>query len=835
MWETPSPNAEKTSPPAPNGDDTWMDLGGEELEQQEDEPTIQHCNAVLKISPPLPYGSGAPAAAKGDDAPIDLGGDELEQQEEDQIVQPPPKAASTSSKGKEKAVENTAHGSLALGEAGRTAIQDALEGAADDDEFASNVLSLLKAVIEAEKAAGMGPGEAGITIGRQKLYRDDVLSLYCLDGQEGAAWFREGIINALLTLEESHGPASVHIESDFALWFEDRYTAVLDRDIEKAEGDGSAPETGWPFIDLRDHHSRILASLNPSGVHWVAVEISIPLEEDAPMKLIYYNSMSRMTVEDPTFVAATQTLPKLLYLASLRPGSPLAGFNPHTLIVEEAQCPQQVGSWDCGPFSVYFLAKRLHNERIRRTSTNYFHQRDMGRRLRRACAKVLHMNHARDARTSLKEAFAETEPEPLEDEGDTDADLDAQIAALAAAAAADANSTTSGEADGQEGSLLIGTDLRPVIRFEIGAASRSVRTIILIIRWSSQPWFWRTYCLHVQAAGGTVDLGRFRTVVESLARERLAIYLEACGDVTAIEDLHIIVYAGTGIHTRFVPCSVDEAVEEAAEKAAEKAAKKATEKAAKKAAEANGFLQCPIKPCDKRWSKVKGKTLTRLLRHLWNHMPHPIQSVDSEGKITYRCPIGSCKFENSSKKPKDSVSAHISKTHAQVWLEEQMAKGLCIVPPELKELLEDGSESQCPYCGHSFTGTSAEDNLNYHMKRLHFREDNLPGWFTCEHVDEIDLGRSWDELQPGLQARLISSWGSDTGSLLGHLISMKKWGFAAHVSNLQRLYKHTKLEFTDELECTTELELTNDLEFTNQLEFTNVPLFQEHSEDHMET
>jgi len=164
-----------------------MDLGGEELEQQEDEPTIQHYNAVLKISPPLPCGSGAPAAAKGDDAPIDLAGDELELQEEDEIFQPPPKAASTSSKGKAKAVENTAHGSLALGNAQRTAIQDALEGAAEDDEFASNVLSLLKAVIQAEEAHGLKPGETGITIGGQKLYRDDVLSLYCLDGQEGAA------------------------------------------------------------------------------------------------------------------------------------------------------------------------------------------------------------------------------------------------------------------------------------------------------------------------------------------------------------------------------------------------------------------------------------------------------------------------------------------------------------------------------------------------------------------------------------------------------------------------------------------------------------------------
>ena len=516
--------------------------------------------------------------------------------------------------------------------------------------------------------------------------------------------------------------------------------------------DGSAPETGWPFIDLKAHHSRILASLNPSGGHWVAVEISIPPQEDSPMELIYYNSMSHMTEEDPSIVAVTQTLPRLLYLASLRPGSPLAGFNPHTLIVEEALCPQQAGSWDCGPFSVYFLVKRLHNALIRRAGTSYFQRCDMGRWLRRGCAKVLHMNHVGDASISLKEMFAEPEPEPLEDDGDTDEETH-----------------PSGKVDPR---LLVGTDNRPMIRFEIGAVSNSLRTIIIIIRWSGIAWFWKTYCLRVQAAGGKLDVGRFRTVVESLARERLAIYLEACGDGTAIEDLHIIVYAGTDIHTWSVPCSIkfDEAVgpfEEAVEPFEESVepfqeAVEPFEEAVEKAAEppsANGdqSLKCPIGSCKKKWLKEDRRTLNEMLKHLQTHMPSPIQSIDSEGKIIYRCPIESCKFKSSSANAMKRTTIHIGRIHSKHWLEEQLTKGLCIVPRNLEELLEAGSDLQCPYCECSYTGTHADFNLNQHMRKSHFREDNLPGWFTCEHVHEGDLGASWDELPRFVRERLVLS------------------------------------------------------------------------------
>jgi hypothetical protein len=174
--------------------------------------------------------------------------------------------------------------------------------------------------------------------------------------------------------------------------------------------------------------------------------------------------MSSGQEKGPTYRAATEIVPKLLYLASLRPGSLLAGCKPHRPKVEEARYPQQVGDWDCGPFSLYFLTCRLYNQAMAGSEIPLTRAQrcTFGRWLRRGCAAVLYNKfHLLDEGVSLKEAFANP----------------------GAVLAAPRLPPGRGDYDGS------GSPDSTMIRLELNKKEDSVATMIIVIRWSDYPYF----------------------------------------------------------------------------------------------------------------------------------------------------------------------------------------------------------------------------------------------------------------------------------------------------------------------------------------------------------
>lgn len=656
----------------------------------------------------------------------------------------PPRSAPGTPSCNADAVKSGGGGNIALGAGDRAAIQQALDDADEDDEFASDVRFLLNAVLAAEQAEGKRAGEAGIFIANKKLFRDDILCLFLLEGREMAGWYRENTIDGMLSIELELGiHTDVHIERDFAFWFEERYTDTIDDTIEAAQADGSEPLLGWPLLELKVTHSRMLAVLNPSSAHWFVAEFFIGAGEGEPCRLVYYNSMVRMTDDNPAFVAATVTLPKVLYLASLRPGSPLAGFDPQMLVVEEADCPKQSGSWDCGPFAVYILARRLYNETIRERLVTAVQKQRHGRWIRRMCARLLLNSYeGADEDVSLTEVLWEPDLEEGAHGGGHPAP----------SGSGQAPATGNSEWRTLRGSFVS----EPMIRIEIGRPSARTVTVIIIIRWSQHAHFWFQCRLVAKAKGEEPNLDDFRIVVEAMALDRLAKYRAAAGIDEAV-DIHIIIYAGTGLKTLLLPsepvAQEDEAVEEDADN---------TDTATQVK------CRCPLCPREYQFAlKTLPSAYPTIWRHVATHMPQqPKKGLTSDGKTVHECAWDECDVKYVGKKDVTNAAKHLGIAHGKDWL---ASKKMAVVfecqcggptcprsfteKAELQKHNKSLPKTKCPCCSSTFfDGLS----LVQHMSNAHWDEPVPKGWYSCDKELQSDVtGTNWGGLHETIQKRLV--------------------------------------------------------------------------------
>lgn len=179
-----------------------------------------------------------------------------------------------------------------------------------------------------------------------------------------AAWYSDNVMDVIAKIEA----ASVR---DGGLYFDTNLGHFVTRYLADTESlitairnaaNGSISELGWPFVDLRPQHSRILATINTNGSHLAAYEVEFSRGIDQ-MKISIMNSCYNAHRTGSTY-RAWKLLGPRARLASMQPNSPLAGLDFIDIIFEEMKCPYQQNFHDCGPFSLAFLSLRLHNRKI---------------------------------------------------------------------------------------------------------------------------------------------------------------------------------------------------------------------------------------------------------------------------------------------------------------------------------------------------------------------------------------------------------------------------------------------------------------------------------------
>jgi hypothetical protein len=133
----------------------------------------------------------------------------------------------------------------------RQIVKDAIiEVSTNGDEFATQVYDLLQAVIDDEFRTHKPEGQHGLAIPENsKLYRDDVYSLYCVHGEEGAAWYTDAVINTLLDVEAPHVP-DVYVERNIVWWLQ----AEMRVSSEKPHGSSSTVVSSvvWSLMEPRN-------------------------------------------------------------------------------------------------------------------------------------------------------------------------------------------------------------------------------------------------------------------------------------------------------------------------------------------------------------------------------------------------------------------------------------------------------------------------------------------------------------------------------------------------------------------------------------------------------
>ncbi|KAH5280496.1 hypothetical protein HBI72_020880 [Parastagonospora nodorum] len=278
-----------------------------------------------------------------------------------------------------------------------------IDNATPDDLLARTVLNLLTFMRESAESSGVPLSRYGFTIAPEwTLHLGDVLSLHYLEGYENEAWFTDNVMHTVLDLETGK-PDDVHIECHLDHFLSGDYGEIWETQLAAANR-GEEPALGWPLTDMKATHNRMVAVINPSAAHWVAVEFIRATATNEPTRLLYYNSLQSASEKGPTYNAVTKLLPQVIYLASLRPNSSLAGFDPHKLEVEVVPCPQQYGSFDCGPFALYFATKRIYDKPVWRDLYDEDEKHEFGQYLRRQCAYVLQNNRmGADHLLSLRE------------------------------------------------------------------------------------------------------------------------------------------------------------------------------------------------------------------------------------------------------------------------------------------------------------------------------------------------------------------------------------------------------------------------------------------------
>ncbi|KAL6705017.1 hypothetical protein ACN47E_007420 [Coniothyrium glycines] len=410
-------------------------------------------------------------------------------------------------------------------------IRAALEATPTGDEFAEKTLSLLEAIDK--------KGHISL-VKEHSLRKSDILCIACVKDRENSAWFTEGLIDTLVALEGNTVP-DVHLETDLSHFLEEAYVeGSLSDDIEKASN-GEDPLLGFPFVDMKQEHTRILGIVNPTRSHWITYEyLDKSQTRTGRNTLRYYTSLPTSKNRGPTYRAVTHIIPQLLYLASFRTGSPLSGFDPHALEVESASCPEQANSYDCGPFALWFLVSRLHGRSVDIVFPTPHIQKSIGDWIRKSCVHVLFDCHigVEDPRT-LEDLF-ENFP-LLKDPVASEATFLPLSSILLSR-----ESTPEAPRSHQE-------ELSPTVvrefdtrmwRIELGQRKVGTATIILVMRWSSTPgWYSQT----PHGVRDKVSLAKVKT----LANKWLNVYFNSQG--AEFQGQHIVCYAGFNIQTRVLP------------------------------------------------------------------------------------------------------------------------------------------------------------------------------------------------------------------------------------------------------------------------------------------
>jgi hypothetical protein len=279
----------------------------------------------------------------------------------------------------------------------RAAIIEAIQSAPGNDKLAGYIRPLLRDVLEA--------GTYIQTTEYWTLYVDDVLSLYYLKGQEETAWYTENVIHSVLDLEAPY-VCNVYVACHLDVFLNEDYDRMLESEL-LLTVDGKTPTVGWPFSEFLSTHTRMVVAINPSKDHWIAIEfVRATTMERA--KLFYYNSLSSSNGRQRgrSHIVATQILPKILYLASLQPGSSLEGFDGSQMDISEVPCPQQNAAFDCGAIAIYCTIKRLFDQSVDVYLPTPTMRARFGLWMREICAHMLCNNHNNEAeRTTLREAF----------------------------------------------------------------------------------------------------------------------------------------------------------------------------------------------------------------------------------------------------------------------------------------------------------------------------------------------------------------------------------------------------------------------------------------------
>jgi hypothetical protein len=601
-----------------------------------------------------------------------------------------------------------------------------------------------------------------------RLSLDDVLSLWHMRGQENAAWFTDRLMHSLLDVD-AMSVANVFVDYHLDHFLMDEYSDnLLGADINAAK-QGREPTLGWPLVDMRKEHTRILATVNPTKSHWVTVEVTLT----KPPKLLLYNSLRSASGKGPTIRRITKTLPQLLYLASLRPGSPLAGFDPHGLELEDVECPQQAGSFDCGPFSLWSALRRLYEQPVWRNLPNKAETYRFGNWLRHESARIVLDRICGGSNYSFKSLFDKDDEltEELRKKAEAEeahrlaeartAELhrlneQAQIAQYLADNNLVEHSITGGPAlpdvadsanepgiEADEGENA-DPEYTGIYRQEHGRRNDAHSTIIVVIRFSSAPRWWKE----------SAEDGAFEAAIMDIQQQRIQSYVAAAG-LPATEQ-HIIVHAAKYVLTRHMPLI---GVPRISQKELPEGADRFS-------------ASCPF--CEWTATSEKLHDIIRSAKcHYVTHRPEfscatlAAQSQPNGTGYSYRCKVDGCNHRTKSKSKRKAVlyassRDHWATEHSSAWLEEEGKSWQfrcncedCTLDGDrvwenIADFRKHGRVSiDCPVCSKKFTTTQ---KLGLHMSTNHW-DDNVPrDWHRCH----LPLpGEPWSTMRSDIRTRLI--------------------------------------------------------------------------------
>jgi hypothetical protein len=417
----------------------------------------------------------------------------------------------------------------------RKRLQDAISKGASDNALVE-VQQLL-----ASCPISFIPGDA-----TYDLDAADVLSLPYFAGSGSDSWFSDNVIYALSRIEGEY-VHDAYAELELNPWFSGTSIEDLSKYIKDAE-EGIHIQRRWPFANWKPQHNRCVAVINPSDVHWMAVEVSFA--GNSPV-VRCFNSMPIYDEEDGSYRKIVHGIPKLLCLATFRPDWPMGQFSLEDINFKHVKCPRQaIHSGDCGPLTFLCLARRLHDlpafpDQIK-LDTNKM-RAAFGQWVRERC---IHALWSRCHDTSFDTLFTEL------------VDIDG----FAAIESVDISARQAGQADSEVrvarptrltmDSLdqLAYTDSRSadkpssseIYNLEFGEKRQGTLFVVIVFRWSGPPpW-------------GRWDLKTRQQCIDRLidsARDRLRSYLHQSGHTEA--EIHVTIVAGGLIPTRDVPHTDD--------------------------------------------------------------------------------------------------------------------------------------------------------------------------------------------------------------------------------------------------------------------------------------